>query len=266
MAKRVDGIQLAAACEAALLPELRDRKLTIAVLHVGTPTRVTNTYLEKKRALGERLGVHVTLEWVDPLAGEAALRDRIAAHALDGTVAGIVVQLPLPPGFDTDRVLATIPPEKDIDALGPAPLVISPVAGALAEVLSTEHISLAGKHIVVAGRGRLVGRPVAAWLRHEGHDPVITDYKQPDFASVVAMADILITGMGKARVITAELVKPGAVLLDAGTSELEGVVSGDIDPAAHERASVFTPVSGGIGPLTLVKLYQNLLPLAVYRP
>ncbi len=171
---------------------------------------------------------------------------------------GVIVQLPIP---DADTLLAKLPPEKDVDALGPRPRVLSPVAEAIGEVFRRANISVRGKQAVVVGAGRLVGTPAKALLEDAGAQvSVVTE----TMGSLTALkdADIVVLGTGNPGIVQPEMLKEGVVLIDAGTSEQGGKIAGDADPRCANVASVFTPVPGGIGPIAVAMIFKNLFTLA----
>ncbi len=170
---------------------------------------------------------------------------------------GVIVQLPIE---NAEDLLAKIPAEKDVDALGPAPKILAPVAGAVKEVLDRSHIEVKGKKVVVVGAGRLVGKPCAQMLRDMGADVSVVTLEQGSL-SELKDADIVVSGAGSPGLIKPEMLKQGVALIDAGMSELGGKLMGDADPACAEIASVFTPTPGGIGPIAVAMLYKNLFAL-----
>ena len=185
---------------------------------------------------------------------------RYSAEDFDKAAAcdGMIVQLPI---ANADDLLAKIPPEKDVDALGPNPLVLSPVAEAIAEVLVRANVSARGKQAVVVGAGRLVGAPAKALLEDVGAVvSVVTESRGS--LDELEDADIVVLGAGSPGIVKPEMLKPGVVLIDAGTSEQGGKVAGDADPRCAEVASVFTPVPGGIGPIAVAMIFKNLFTLA----
>lgn len=185
---------------------------------------------------------------------------RYAPHELSQALAcdGIIVQLPLP---NAEELLAALPPEKDVDGLGSHPLARPPVAEAVAEVLRRSGIDPAGKRAVVVGSGRLVGAPAAALLRELGAQvSVVTEARGS--LTELKEADIAVLGAGEPGLIKPAMLKQGVVLIDAGTSEQGGRLSGDADPACASVASVFTPVPGGVGPIAVAMIFKNLFALA----
>jgi methylenetetrahydrofolate dehydrogenase (NADP+) / methenyltetrahydrofolate cyclohydrolase len=171
---------------------------------------------------------------------------------------GVIVQLPIP---NSDALIAALPPEKDVDALGAGATVRPPVAGAIAEILARTGTEVRGKKAVVVGAGRLVGAPAAALLREMGADVSIITETHGSLEELQD-ADVVVLGVGEPGLIKPAMLKPGVVLLDAGTSESAGKLAGDADPACATVASVFTPVPGGIGPIAVAMLFKNLFALA----
>jgi methylenetetrahydrofolate dehydrogenase (NADP+)/methenyltetrahydrofolate cyclohydrolase len=235
----VDGRKIAEDILAELGDSLRGRALGI-VANAGDPA--TESYVRIKERAAARLGVAVK-------RGELA--DLL--EACDG----ILVQLPHP---QADELCADIPPEKDVDALGTAPLVAAPVAGAAKEILARSGVEARGAKAVVVGDGRLVGGPVSRMLRAMGADVSVVTLEQGSL-SQLKDADIVVSGAGAPHMLKPEMLKPGVVLIDAGASESAGKVAGDADPACAEVASVFTPVPGGVGPVAVAMLFKNLFTL-----
>lgn len=220
------------------------------------------SYVRLKQRIAERLGVLVVKV---ELQASASTEDATAAVAslVTAGVDGIVVQLPLPVSVDVATVLSSVPPKLDVDALNPTaePVVRAPVAGTVQEILRRTDINVSGKRAVVVGAGRLVGAPVANLLRELGANVSVVTSEEGSL-DALREADVVVSGAGKPGLITPNLLKPGVVLLDAGTSESAGRVVGDADPSCAEYCSVFTPVPGGIGPVAVAMLFRNLLVLA----
>lgn len=224
---------------------------------------VTESFVRIKRRAAERLGVEI--ERID-LVDVTHTGDVIdAVHALASRTDGVIVQLPLPKHIDTNAVLSELPRERDIDAVNPVSeghtLVEAPVARAIAEILSHTRVDIAGKRVAVVGAGRLVGVPAAALLRRLGATVVMLTETQGSIEDL-RTADLVISGAGNPGFIKPEHLKEGVVLIDAGTSEQGGKVRGDADPACAHKASVFTPVPGGVGPVAVAMIFMNLFDLA----
>ncbi len=216
--------------------------LTLGVI-MGTDA-ASDSFVRMKEKTALRVGV--TLRRFAPEEIEEAL-----------TCDGILVQLPLP---NSEEFIKKIPPEKDVDALGEHPLVHSPVAGAVDEVLKRANVEVKGKKVVVVGAGKLVGLPTAKLLQEQGASVSIITNEHGSLEEL-KFADIVVLGAGEPGFIKPEMLKQGVVLIDAGTSESKGKLSGDADPACAEVASVFTPVPGGIGPISVAMIFKNLFEL-----
>lgn len=219
----------------------------------------TDSFVAIKRRLAERLDIAVERIELGPDAttGEAVY----AIGELVKNTNGVVVQLPLPQAIDLAPVLAVLPPSHDPDALNKNPWVRPPVAAAIAEVLARTNVAAAGKKAVVVGLGRLVGAPAKELLEDLGAEVEAVTLEQGSLAAFLS-ADIAVLGAGSPGLVEPHMLKPGVVLIDAGTSDVKGAVVGDADPKCAEAASVFTPTPGGIGPIAVAMLYKNFLTLA----
>ncbi len=240
---------------------------TVGIVYVGNNPVIENFIMMKQR-FAEKVGValHVyrlptTIQTQDLLQEVRSISEK---HN------GLIIQLPLPATIDTDAILDAVPLPKDIDMLSMSARshiasghaeVLPAVAGAIREFIERTPISLAGKKIVIVGQGKLVGAPVRAWLKSIHIDPVIIGRETSDLKSILETADVIISGVGSPGLITADMVKEGVVLFDAGTSEVEGKIEGDIAREAYDKASYYTPTPGGIGPVTIACLFKNLLKL-----
>jgi methylenetetrahydrofolate dehydrogenase (NADP+)/methenyltetrahydrofolate cyclohydrolase len=217
-----------------------------------SPTPATRSYLNIKKRSAEAAGC-VFEETNDP----SAFAEADAA----------IVQLPVPEGVSLDSLLTI---EKDADVLskaarekferGDRDALLPPVVGAIAEIFQRCDVNPKGKRAVVIGAGFLVGGPAAVWLTQQGADVFVLTSKSDVSASLLD-ADIIVSGAGVPSLIKPEMLKPGVVLIDAGTAESNGVIAGDADPACAEVASVFTPVPGGVGPIGVACLFANVAKL-----
>jgi methylenetetrahydrofolate dehydrogenase (NADP+) / methenyltetrahydrofolate cyclohydrolase len=208
---------------------------------------------------------------------QAEVESVVRGLALDDDVHGILVQLPLPEGLDPEPVIDLIPPEKDVDGLtersmgrlvrGRAGLVGCTPLGVM-RLLERYEIETSGKRAVVIGRSTLVGLPLSLLLARKGVDATVTlaHSRTPDMAAVVREADIVVGAAGQARMITADMVKPGATVIDVGVSRTESGIVGDVDfgPVA-EVAGFITPMPGGTGPMTIACLLENTLTAATLQ-
>ena len=236
----IDGKKIAEEIIAGLGESLKGKRLGIVV---GTEDPATLSFIKIKSRVAERLGVEV-------VRGELS--------ELIKTCDGIIVQLPHP---NAEALIAAIPPEKDLDAIGPKPLVRTPVAEAISEVFVRTGVAAQGKKAVVVGRGRLVGAPAEGLLRGLGARVSVVTQKTGSLEELLD-ADIVVLGAGEPGLVQPHMLKEGVVLIDAGTSEAGGKLMGDADPSCARVASVFTPVPGGVGPIAVAMIFKNLAELA----
>lgn len=240
----------------------------LAIISVGS-SPATLSFIKIKRNYAEAIGVTVKEFNFPAEDNEAGLVSKILDLSESGAYDGMVVQLPLPPAYDARRVLEAVPTELDVDVLNSHSIAsfktngtpVPPVAGAVAHIIDDTKTDLVGKNIVVVGNGILVGTPVATWFTLQGGTPTSIDIETDEETKehLLKEADIVVSGTGVARMIRPEHLKKGVVLIDAGTSEQDGTLSGDCDPACADVAEVFTPVPGGVGPLTVACLFENLI-------
>lgn len=216
---------------------------------MGEGDEASASFVRIKERIANRLQVVVIKEEIK------TTKDALASIGrLTKSTNGIIVQLPLPAGVDTDAVLTAVPKEKDIDFSNP------PVAAAIEEVLKRSMFDfVSGTRAVVVGYGRLVGQPAAELLKKLGAE--VTVLQADDSLEPLKQADIVVLGAGSPGLIKPGMLKQGVVLIDAGTSESNGKLAGDASPACAEVASVFTPVPGGIGPIAVALIFKNLFDL-----
>ncbi|VVC01391.1 Bifunctional protein FolD protein [uncultured archaeon] len=187
----------------------------------------------------------------------------------DDSVDGILVQLPLPAHLDEDMALLNISPEKDVDGLHPLNFgnmafslgsILPCTPAGVIHMLKASKVQLQGKHAVVLGRSRMVGKPLALLLLNEDCTVTICHSRTRGLPSITRQADILCSAVGKANTVTADMVKEGAVVIDIGTNKADGKLVGDVDfEKVKENASLITPVPGGVGPMTRAMLLENTL-------
>lgn len=206
-------------------------------------------------------------------ATQAEVESVVRGLAVDAEVHGILVQLPLPDGLDPEPVIDLIPPEKDVDGLtersmgrlvrGRAGLVGATPLGVM-RLLERYDIATSGARAVVIGRSTLVGLPLSLLLARKGVDATVTmaHSRTQDIAEVVRASDIVIAAAGQARMITADMVRPGATVIDVGVSRSESGIVGDVDPGVSEVAGHLTPMPGGTGPMTIACLLENTVTAA----
>lgn len=266
---RIDGRAIASDILASVRASTSGTPVVRAV--VVKPSPATESYLSIKKARAEQAGMRLELSKLPDDVDEAAIIAAITAPGADA----VIVQLPLPESIDTVRVLAEIPQSLDADVLSDAAYrsfeqgeegaLIPPVAGAVEEILMRANVDPKGKRAVVVGQGKLVGKPTLILLRRLGADTITILRSTPNPEAILREADIIVSGAGQPHFITKEMIKPGAVLIDAGTSESNGVIAGDMDPSCAEVASVSTPVPGGVGPIAVALLFKNVAALLTRR-
>lgn len=247
------------------------KSLRLGVVVVGKDPVVDNFITQKKKA-AESVGIDVRLYPFPREITTNELRKRIAEIVHEKKNTGVIIQLPLPSHINKQYILNAIPPEKDLDVLSARAIgnfavgktmVMPPVAGAIKILFEEYEIDYRMKAIAIVGAGVLVGRPVALWLMSEGVGFTLITEMSADPEMALRAADIVISGIGKPRHITGEMIKQGAFVIDAGTSESAGEIVGDIDAdSVAGKASALTPVPGGVGPLTVAMLFKNLVILA----
>jgi methylenetetrahydrofolate dehydrogenase (NADP+)/methenyltetrahydrofolate cyclohydrolase len=249
----------------------------LAIVTVGEPPG-GNPYVRSKSRAAEELGVRARVERMAESTSEQALHDKLRALSADRAVQGIILQLPLPPHLHEDPYLEDIAPEKDVDGLHPlnvgrwvhglpAHRPATPLG--VLELLRRHCGDLAGKRAVIIGRSRIVGRPLSVFLSEKkaGMNATVTlcHAATRDLRSITREAKILIVAMGKRRAVTADHVAPGAVVIDVGIHAIDRPepggpkYEGDVDfESVRAVASAITPVPGGVGPMTVAFLLQNL--------
>lgn len=178
----------------------------------------------------------------------------------DASVHGIIVQLPLEDPAETDKIVDLVVPEKDVDALGKRATLDPATPLAILWLLAGYNVDLANKKIVLVGRGKLVGAPLERILKTSDYDVEVVDRQTPDIRAVVSQADIIITATGQPGLITANMIKQGAVVVDAGVAGEQGKTVGDLAADVYERDDLtITPTKGGVGPLTICALFENVI-------
>jgi methylenetetrahydrofolate dehydrogenase (NADP+) / methenyltetrahydrofolate cyclohydrolase len=227
------------------------------------PNFETQKYLSLKRKKAHEVGIGMTIiEFPSSITTEEVVTSiRHAPMQTDG----IVVQLPFPAHIDIDTVLSAVPQSCDVDAIhydGSNDLILPPVVGAIREIALQHDVLFAAQHVVVVGQGKLVGTPASVWCKKQGAKVTVVTKETPNRDSEIASAHILILGAGQPGLIVPEMVREGVVIFDAGTSEEGGILKGDASPECAKKAQLFTPVPGGIGPITVALLLRNLVALA----
>ena len=270
-----------AAMARAVLAELKGRVALLAQRRV-TPGLATvlvgdnpasQVYVRNKaRACGE-IGMHAFVHQLDSDVDEAEVLSRIAALNADPAIHGIIVQLPLPRALDSTRILQSIAIGKDVDGFNWANLgaivdghpQLAPCTPlGVVSMLDRAGVAIEGRHAVVVGRSSIVGKPLALMLIARGATVTVCNSKTPDLALLTRMADILVAAAGRPRLITADMVQPGAAVIDVGINRLpDGKLVGDVDyEAVSAIAGAISPVPGGVGRMTVAMLVANTVAAA----
>ena len=278
-AKILDGKALAARLQAEMAAQVQawlprvGRPPGLAVLRVGEDP-ASAAYVRGKERACERVGIASFGRHFSAQDSPAHLLDTIAQLNQDERVDGILVQLPLPPGWDPIPPLLAIDPAKDVDGLHPLNLgrLVRGEPGlrrctplGVMRLLEAVGIPVAGRKAVVVGRSLLVGKPLSLMLLAADATVTVAHSRTPNLAEVTRSADIVVMAVGRPRLLKAEMVKPGAVVVDVGINRIQGPdgseqLVGDVDyEAVKERAAAITPVPGGVGPMTVTMLLANTL-------
>lgn len=221
-----------------------------------THTPVIDAYIRLKKAYGADIKVEVESYVVDQ---REALQTIQTLNA-DPSVHGIIIQLPLEDPAQTEKLVNAVDPSKDVDGLGKHPAFDPATPTAINWLLAGYNVELRQKKIVVVGQGRLVGRPLAQMFRDSGLDVETADQNTQDLDALTKTADVLISGAGKPGLIKSNMVKPNAVVVDAGTATDSGKIVGDLADDVRARDDLtLTPARGGVGPLTVCALFENVL-------
>jgi methylenetetrahydrofolate dehydrogenase (NADP+)/methenyltetrahydrofolate cyclohydrolase len=280
-AKILDGKQLAQQIRSELAEEVIEFIQNNAVVPCLAAVLVgddpaSEVYVRNKRKACEAVGIESQLHRMGADTSSDDLLKVIAKLNKDSEVHGILVQLPLPRQIDKNKVLLAVSPVKDVDAFHPEnvgrlvqgrPRFLPCTPQGVQQLLVRNGVEIAGRHVVILGRSEIVGRPLSIMLSQRGPsgDATVTvcHSQSRDLAAITRTADILIAAIGKPKFVTAEMVKPGATVVDVGINRTAEGVVGDVDFAAvAEVAGAITPVPGGVGPLTIAMLLRNTLSAA----
>ncbi len=275
-ARLLDGKMMSAEIREQIAAKTRDLKARgitpgLAVILVGNDP-ASEIYVRNKQKGCDEVGFFSRTVHMDETTTQKALEDEIDALNRDDRIHGILVQLPLPAHLDERAALARILPEKDVDGFhminagrlmtGAEGVIPCTPKGALYMIRSTGE-ELSGKEAVVIGRSNIVGKPMAMLLMRENCTVTVCHSRTKDLAAHTRRADILVAAVGKAGFVTADMVKPGAIVIDVGINRVDGKVKGDVDfDAVREVAGWITPVPGGVGKMTIAMLLANTLEAA----
>jgi methylenetetrahydrofolate dehydrogenase (NADP+)/methenyltetrahydrofolate cyclohydrolase len=270
----MDGRALGARIRSELKDEVAQLgEVGLATILVGDDP-ASQIYIRLKHEAAAEVGINAVDRRLPADTAEEDLLDLVAESNQDDAIDGILVQTPLPPHIDEARIMRAIDPMKDVDGLHPfnagqlyfghETLVPATPVGVM-RLLDEYGVAVAGARAVVVGRSTIVGRPVAMLLLHANATVTICHSRTDDLGHHTRDADILVAAVGRPAVVTAEMVKQGAAVVDVGINRTEGGLVGDVDPAVADVAAFLTPVPGGVGPMTIVSLLQNAVRAARYR-
>lgn len=261
----IDGKSISNVVKKKLSLLAQKKEYRLDIVYIGRHKTIER-YIRAKQKFGQDIGVSVHVHTFDDTTTEEVVLNYLNSISKTNT-SGIIIQLPLPLHFNKQNILNAVPKVFDIDMLSEDSQEsfkngnlerLPPVVGACKEIIDFHSIDLRNKNIVLLGSGSLVGQPLATWLTYLGY-PFTQLSKNTFSKQALERADIIFSGIGVPHFIKPEMVKEGAIILDAGTSEESEVLLGDIDPLCQKKASLFTPVPGGIGPLTVACLFKNMI-------
>jgi len=217
---------------------------------------VIDMYVRLKKAYGADILIDVDVYKIDQSDAPAKIQQLNA----DPLIHGIIVQLPLPDKSQTDELVNAVDPTKDVDGLGSDASMTPATPMAIEWLLAGYNVELNGKSIAIVGNGRLVGEPLAKMWTNQGLNVTVYDDTTEDLQAAVAGSDVIVTATGVPGLITRSMVKSGAVVVDAGTASENGKIFGDVAPEVRELADItITPEKGGVGPLTVAALFENVM-------
>jgi len=273
-ATALDGAALAAKIRAGVRDEVAELgEIGLATVLVGEDP-ASQIYIRLKHQAADEAGIRAVDKRFPEETTEEELLEVVEELNADGSIDGILVQTPLPPQIEEARVMRALDPTKDVDGLHPfnagqlffgEPTMVPATPLGIMLLLQEHKIPVAGARAVVVGRSLIVGRPVAMLLLHENATVTICHSRTDDLARQTLEADILVVAVGQAGVVSADMVKAGAAVLDVGMNRTEAGLVGDVDPGAAEHAAFMTPVPGGVGPMTIAMLLGNAVRAARYR-
>lgn len=279
MATIISGKQIAKEMKselAALVAEFIENNAAtprLAAVLVGDDP-ASDVYVRNKRRACEAVGMESDLLRLPAETTQDELLTLVAKLNKDDAVHGILVQLPLPGQIDTDRILRAVSPAKDVDAFHPEnvgllvqgqPRFLPCTPHGVLQMLQRSGVETAGRHAVILGRSHIVGRPLSIMLSQAPYNATVTvcHSRTTNLASITKQADILIAAIGKPKFVTADMVKPGAAVIDVGTNRTDEGLVGDVDyEPVSEIAGHISPVPGGVGPMTITMLLHNTLTAA----
>lgn len=278
--KLLEGKKVAAALDETMtqrVAELKKKGVTpgLAVILVGDNS-ASAVYVRNKKRRAEKLGINFQLIHFEKTVSEVELLNKIDELNNDQAVDGFIVQLPVPDHIDEDKVIEAIDPHKDVDGFTPisvgnlwigTPLTKPATASGILMMLDHYNVDLDGKNVVIVGRSNIVGKPTAALMLDRNATVTITHSHTKNLKEITSKADVLVVAIGKAKFITQDYVKDQAIVIDVGMDRDEnGKLCGDVDfEDVKDKAAMMTPVPGGVGPMTITALVDQVIELAEGR-
>ncbi len=274
MATLMDGAALAARIREEVKSELAELgAVRLATVLVGDDP-ASQIYIRLKHKAADDVGIEAIDKRLPPDTPEGGLLELVEELNEDDSVDGILVQTPLPPQIDEARVMRALDPMKDVDGLHPFnagqlffghQTLVGATPVGIMRLLAEYQVPVAGAGAVVVGRSLIVGRPVAMLLLHANATVTICHSRTADLARHTMDADILVAAVGQLGLITTDMVKQGAAVIDVGMNRTDEGLFGDVDPNVADVAAFLTPVPGGVGPMTIACLLENAVRAARYR-
>lgn len=217
---------------------------------------VIDTYVRLKRAYAQDILIEVELYKIP----QQQAKEVIEKLNEDNSVHGIIIQLPLDGASETEELLDAVDPKKDVDGLGASAILDAATPMAINWLVAGYNIELKNKRIVIVGRGRLVGQPLATMWEQSGYNVTVVDVSTEDIKTEIQKADIVVTAAGYPGVVASDMLRPDTVVIDAGVASEENKTVGDLAPNVYERQDlILTPKKGGVGPLTVAALFDNVI-------
>jgi methylenetetrahydrofolate dehydrogenase (NADP+)/methenyltetrahydrofolate cyclohydrolase len=259
--RQLNGSELAGFIKERQAHEARSLRQTLGIVPklaivVTIEHPAIDVYMRMKQRYGADILIDVDVHRVEQRDAERLIEELNN----DPEVHGIIVQLPLQVPSETDEIVNLVDPAKDVDGLGSKATLEPATPLAIMWLLAGYNIALEGKHIILVGRGKLVGAPLERMLHDMEYDVTVVDSSTTDKASVIKSGDVIITATGRPGLITSDMIKEGAVVLDAGVAGEQGKTVGDLADDVYERTDLtITPRKGGVGPLTICALFDNVI-------
>jgi methylenetetrahydrofolate dehydrogenase (NADP+)/methenyltetrahydrofolate cyclohydrolase len=253
--------------------ERLDRPVGLATVLVGDDP-ASEIYVSSKQKACREVGIEPFDHKLSAETTEGELLELITELNADERVTGILCQLPLPDQIDEDRIIRSIAPIKDVDGFHPfsaghllqgSPTFVAATPAGIMEILREYEVELQGAGAVVVGRSNIVGKPMALLLLGENATVTICHSRTRDLDAVVREADVVVAAVGRAGMITGDMVREGATVVDVGINRVEGKVVGDVAEDVRGKAGLLTPVPGGVGPMTIASLLRNTVKAAHYQ-